>query len=65
MTGPTKPNTQPLDLESAAREVTEAHGKLKSEIHKIIVGQDQVLDEVLAAVFCGGHALVVGVPGLA
>lgn len=38
---------------------------LKSEIAKIIVGQDAVIDQILLAVFSGGHALLVGVPGLA
>lgn len=38
---------------------------LKSEIHKVIVGQDQVVDEVLISIFSKGHCLLVGVPGLA
>lgn len=39
--------------------------KLKSEISKVIVGQEQVIDQVLMAIFSGGHVLLVGVPGLA
>ena len=42
-----------------------AHDKLRSEIGKIIVGQDQVIEELLIALFSGGHCLLVGVPGLA
>ena len=38
---------------------------LKNEIHKIIVGQDDVVDLVLIAILSRGHALLVGVPGLA
>jgi MoxR-like ATPase len=38
---------------------------LKKEIAKIIVGQDLVVDQVLLSIFSGGHALLVGVPGLA
>lgn len=38
---------------------------LKKEIGKIIVGQDDVIDNVLIAIFCDGHSLLVGVPGLA
>jgi len=38
---------------------------LKKEIAKIIVGQDQVVDQILISIFSGGHALLVGVPGLA
>ena len=38
---------------------------LKTEIAKIIVGQDIVVDQILLSIFSGGHALLVGVPGLA
>jgi MoxR-like ATPase len=39
--------------------------KLKKEIHKVIVGQEEVVDLVLMSLFCKGHSLLVGVPGLA
>lgn len=39
--------------------------ELKKEISKIIIGQDVVVDQVLLSIFSGGHALLVGVPGLA
>lgn len=39
--------------------------KLKAEIAKVIVGQEAVVDEILLSIFSGGHALLVGVPGLA
>ena len=39
--------------------------ELKREIAKIIVGQDLVVDQILLSIFSGGHALLVGVPGLA
>ena len=42
-----------------------AHRQMRHEIGKIIVGQEQVLDQLLMAIFCRGHALLVGVPGLA
>jgi MoxR-like ATPase len=42
-----------------------AHQQLRSEVGKIIIGQERVLDELLMAIFCRGHALLVGVPGLA
>lgn len=38
---------------------------LKNEIHQVIVGQDEVVDQVLISIFSRGHALLVGVPGLA
>ncbi|MEO7363344.1 MAG: AAA family ATPase, partial [Gemmatimonadaceae bacterium] len=55
--------------ESAARMNPEALiaavQRLRAEIGKRIVGQDQVVEEILMAMVAGGHALLVGVPGLA
>jgi len=42
-----------------------AHRQMRNEIGKVIIGQERVLDELLMAIFCRGHALLVGVPGLA
>ena len=42
-----------------------AHKQMRSEIGKIIIGQEAVLDQLLMAIFCRGHALLMGVPGLA
>lgn len=41
------------------------HRKLKQEIAKVIVGQDEVIEQILLSIFSGGHALLIGVPGLA
>ena len=38
---------------------------LKSEISKVIIGQEQAVNYVLLSAFCGGHSLLIGVPGLA
>jgi MoxR-like ATPase len=38
---------------------------MRSEIGKVIIGQEKVLDQLLMAIFCRGHALLMGVPGLA
>ena len=38
---------------------------LKNEIQKVIVGQDEVVEQVLMSIFSNGHSLLVGVPGLA
>ena len=43
----------------------EAYRRLRGEIGKVIVGQDKVVEELLTALFVGGHCLLVGVPGLA
>lgn len=40
-------------------------GKMLAELHKVIIGQDQVIELLLAALFARGHCLLVGVPGLA
>ncbi len=42
-----------------------AHERLSSEIKKVIIGQDQVVKEVLITIFSRGHCLLIGVPGLA
>jgi len=50
---------------TAIEQLVKKHSALKKEIAKIIVGQDAVVDQVLLAIFSGGHALLIGVPGLA
>jgi MoxR-like ATPase len=42
-----------------------AYALLKSEIHKKIIGQDDIIDDVLLSIFSRGHCLLIGVPGLA
>ncbi|MEQ8363094.1 MAG: MoxR family ATPase [Cyclobacteriaceae bacterium] len=49
----------------AADALSEAHKKLKNEIAKVVVGQDEVVRLLLTSIFCQGHSLLVGVPGLA
>jgi len=49
----------------AAERVAEGRGRILAELRKTIVGQDEVVDEVLMALFTGGHCLITGVPGLA
>ena len=49
----------------AVKNLVAKHKELKEEIAKVIVGQDEVIDEVILSIFCKGHALLVGVPGLA
>ena len=43
----------------------EKHQDLKKEIGKVIVGQDEVIDQILWSIYTGGHSLLIGVPGLA
>jgi MoxR-like ATPase len=49
----------------AAEAMTQAYQKLRTEIGQVIVGQDDVVKLLLTAIFCQGHCLLVGVPGLA
>ena len=50
---------------AAIQNLVQKRNDLKKEIAKIIVGQDAVVDQILLCIFSGGHALLVGVPGLA
>lgn len=53
------------DLVAAAGAVSDAAAAIRTQVATTIVGQEAVLDQVLLSMFCGGHALVEGVPGLA
>ncbi len=55
----TKNDVQTLDA------LSQAYQELSSEIKKVIIGQDEVVREVLISIFSRGHCLLVGVPGLA
>ncbi|WP_433815654.1 AAA family ATPase [Flavobacterium johnsoniae] len=50
---------------TAIHNLVQKRNELKNEIAKIIIGQDAVIDEILLCIFSGGHALLIGVPGLA
>ncbi len=52
------------DLQSVER-LGEAYRRITTEVGKVIVGQQHVIEEILIAMFAGGHCLLVGVPGLA
>src|SRR4026209_2207095 len=57
--------TTDVAVEGLAGKVAASRQKILSELRKVIVGQDEVVDEVLMSLFCGGHCLITGVPGLA
>jgi len=50
---------------ASAEKVAEGRERILAELRKVIVGQDEVVDQVLIALFTGGHVLITGVPGLA
>ncbi len=60
-----RPSEQPVNPEEAVERVRKAFDSLRAETAKVIVGQDEVVEQLLISMFCRGHALVVGVPGLA
>ena len=49
----------------AINEFVVKYNEFKNEIAKVIIGQDDVVQQVLISIFCNGHCLLVGVPGLA
>ena len=49
----------------SADKLAEAFSSLKAEIGKRIIGQDETVEQLLMSVFCQGHSLLIGVPGLA
>lgn len=49
----------------AAQALASAYKNLSSEISKVVIGQNDVVRQVLTGIFCQGHSLLVGVPGLA
>jgi MoxR-like ATPase len=55
----------PDDDLQAVRRLNEAYRQILAELSKIVIGQKQVIEELLVAMFARGHCLLVGVPGLA
>ncbi len=53
------------DFDDFLEKLKKHHSVMVQELHKVVVGQDAVIDQILAAIFTGGHCLLVGVPGLA
>jgi len=68
MSQPTEPVEQVVDEQRAAEMVQrlkEGREKILSQIRRVIIGQDEVVEQVLMSFFAGGHCLITGVPGLA
>ncbi len=63
------PQASPAELRQSERETVErlaaGRSKIEGELAKVIVGQQEVIEEILIALFAGGHALITGAPGLA
>ncbi|ACF14038.1 ATPase associated with various cellular activities AAA_3 [Chloroherpeton thalassium ATCC 35110] len=50
---------------SLAKDMAESYKAFRHEIHKVIIGQDKVIEELMISILGKGHCLLVGVPGLA
>ena len=57
--------SQAPDVSHSLDKLRSTHARMKEELHRVIVGQDEVIDELLIAILSRGHCLLVGVPGLA
>ena len=62
--GPAPAIDAPGDVE-AVRRLQEVYRQLRAELGRVIIGQEQVLEQLLVAIFAQGHCLLEGVPGLA
>ncbi len=61
----TAPPPAQMSPEEAVRRIAQAREMLLHEIHKVIIGQDEMLEQMLICIFARGHCLTIGVPGLA
>ena len=50
---------------AAVKSLVTRYNALRQEVAKVIIGQDDVVNQILISIFSGGHALLIGVPGLA
>ena len=59
------PAAKPRSLGDVLLEFSQHRRLMQEELQKVIVGQDEVIEQIFAAIFTRGHCLLVGVPGLA
>src|SRR5437016_11279713 len=57
-------DSQEINVQALAK-LAQQRSSLLDQLSRVIVGQSEVIENVLLTIFCGGHALIVGVPGLA
>lgn len=60
-----KPNTPYANEQKTVDQLMASRARINAELSKVIVGQHQVVEELLLALFAGGHCLITGAPGLA
>src|SRR4030081_2367207 len=59
------PQLEPEVLRARVARFRDVEARIKTQVRRIIVGQEEVLDQVLIALFVGGHCLITGLPGTA
>ena len=59
------PNAAHADEQKIVEQFSSSRAKINAELSKVIIGQHQVIEELLLALFAGGHCLITGAPGLA
>ena len=57
--------TPQMSPEEAVRRIAQAREMLLNEVHKVIIGQSEMIEQMLICIFARGHCLTIGVPGLA
>src|SRR5947208_3873797 len=64
---PPRERTGPVDESDlrAAEQLTRVYRQMTQQLGRVIVGQNEVLKQILIALFCQGHCIIEGVPGLA
>ena len=65
MAAPASASSHQLDDVQQLQRLSEAVGRLRRQVAQRIVGQEDVVEGILTAILSGGHALLIGVPGLA
>ncbi|MBI1760874.1 MAG: AAA family ATPase, partial [Acidobacteria bacterium] len=58
-------DTQAIRDEELLNKLSHARDRIMNEVRKAIIGQDEVIEQVLMSLFVGGHTIITGVPGLA
>jgi MoxR-like ATPase len=61
----TTPSLEASELKTRVERFQKAHSDIVAQVRRVIVGQDEVLEQVLIALFVGGHCLITGLPGTA
>ena len=59
------PKPEIMEIRTDVSQLTEAVTKIKTEIAKVIVGQEEMIELIIAAILADGHVLIEGVPGVA